>query len=45
MFGVGPISRKVGLVDGHAEPRDYLPMTVMFDHDVVDGADAFRFMA
>jgi pyruvate/2-oxoglutarate dehydrogenase complex dihydrolipoamide acyltransferase (E2) component len=45
MFGVGAVSTKPGLVDGHVEPREYLPMSVMFDHDAVDGADAFRFIA
>jgi len=45
MFGVGAISRKPGLVEGHIEPRDYLPMSVMFDHDAVDGADTARFLA
>lgn len=45
MFGVGLISRKPGLVEEHVEPRDYLPMSVMFDHSAVDGADAFRFIA
>lgn len=42
---VGNISRKLGLVDGKAEACDYLPANVVFDHDVIDGADATRFLA
>ncbi|MDS0475627.1 2-oxo acid dehydrogenase subunit E2 [Natrinema sp. 1APR25-10V2] len=41
---VGGIDRKPGLVDGEIEPRDYLCLTVTFDHDVVDGAPAARFV-
>ena len=42
---VGNISRKPGLVDGQVEACDYLPISVVFDHDVIDGADATRFLA
>lgn len=31
--------------DGRIEPREYLTMSVMFDHDAADGADAPRFIA
>lgn len=41
---VGGISRKPGVVDDHVEPRDILDLTVAFDHDVVDGAPAARFV-
>ena len=41
---VGGISRKPGLVDGAVEPREYLHVTATFDHDVVDGAPAARFL-
>ena len=37
------ISQKPGLVDDRIEPREYLTVSVMFDHDAVDGADAARF--
>ena len=30
--------------DGRVEPREYLSLTVTFDHDVVDGAAAARFV-
>ena len=44
-FGVGGISRKPGVADGGGiEVREYLAMSVMLDHDVVDGADAARFL-
>ena len=41
---VGGIARKPGLVEDHVEPREMLSLTVMFDHDVVDGAPAARFV-
>lgn len=40
---VGSIAWKPGVVDGRIEPRQFLNLTVMFDHDVVDGAPAARF--
>jgi pyruvate/2-oxoglutarate dehydrogenase complex dihydrolipoamide acyltransferase (E2) component len=30
-------------VEGRIEPREILNLTVMFDHDVIDGAPATRF--
>ncbi|GAB3670450.1 2-oxo acid dehydrogenase subunit E2 [Halopiger thermotolerans] len=41
---VGGIATKPGVVDGEIEPREYLSLTVTFDHDVVDGAPAARFV-
>jgi pyruvate/2-oxoglutarate dehydrogenase complex dihydrolipoamide acyltransferase (E2) component len=40
---VGGITEKPGIVDGHIEPREYLNLTISFDHDVIDGAPAARF--
>lgn len=40
---VGGISLKPAVVEGRIEPREILNLTVMFDHDVVDGAPATRF--
>jgi pyruvate/2-oxoglutarate dehydrogenase complex dihydrolipoamide acyltransferase (E2) component len=40
---VGGIAWKPGIVEGCIEPREILNLTVMFDHDVVDGAPATRF--
>jgi pyruvate/2-oxoglutarate dehydrogenase complex dihydrolipoamide acyltransferase (E2) component len=44
-FTIGVISRKPGLVADRIEARDYLPLSVVFDHDVVDGGDAARFLS
>lgn len=41
---VGGISQKPAVVDGRIEPREILNLTVGFDHDVVDGAPAARFV-
>jgi pyruvate/2-oxoglutarate dehydrogenase complex dihydrolipoamide acyltransferase (E2) component len=38
----GPTSRAV-VVDGRVENREYLPLTLSFDHSVIDGAPAARF--
>lgn len=41
---VGGIAEKPGVVDGLIVPRQYLSVTATFDHDVVDGAPAARFV-
>jgi pyruvate/2-oxoglutarate dehydrogenase complex dihydrolipoamide acyltransferase (E2) component len=40
---VGGIAQKPGVHDGQVEVREYLNLTISFDHDVVDGAPAARF--
>ena len=40
---VGGIARKPGVVDERIEVREYLNMTLNFDHDLIDGAPAARF--
>jgi pyruvate/2-oxoglutarate dehydrogenase complex dihydrolipoamide acyltransferase (E2) component len=30
-------------VDGRVEPRELLSLTIIFDHDIIDGAPAARF--
>ena len=40
---VGSIARKPAIVEGRIEPREILHLTVVFDHDVIDGAPAARF--
>lgn len=40
---VGGISWKPAVIDGRVEPRELLDLTIMFDHDIVDGAPAARF--
>ena len=41
---VGGIARKPAVVDDRIEAREMLSLTVAFDHDVVDGAPAARFV-
>lgn len=44
-FAMGGISRKPGVIGDKIEIREYLCMTILVDHDVVDGAPATRFAA
>jgi len=41
---VGGIGTKPRLIDGELQSREFLSLTVTFDHDVVDGAPATRFV-
>ncbi len=41
-FAIGSIIKKPGVVNDKIEIREYLYMTVLVDHDVVDGAPAVR---
>ena len=43
MVTVGGIGEKPVLVDGHIAMREYLSLTISFDHDIIDGAPAARF--
>jgi len=40
---VGGIAAKPGVVQGRVEVREYLQVTISFNHDIVDGAPAARF--
>ncbi len=40
---LGGIAEKPGVVDGRIEIREYLDVTLSFDHDIIDGAPAARF--
>ena len=40
---LGGIAEKPGVVEGRIEIREYLCVTISFDHDIVDGAPAARF--
>lgn len=40
---VGSIAWKPTVVEGRIEPREILNLTVVFDHEIVDGAPAARF--
>jgi pyruvate/2-oxoglutarate dehydrogenase complex dihydrolipoamide acyltransferase (E2) component len=41
---VGSMAWKPAVLEGRIEPREILNLTVLFDHDVVDGAPATRFV-
>jgi 2-oxoacid dehydrogenase/acyltransferase catalytic subunit len=43
MMTVGGIGQKPGVVNGHIAIRDYLSLTLSFDHNMIDGAPAARF--
>lgn len=40
---VGGTARKLAEMDGRIESRDMMSLTIIFDHDVIDGAPAARF--
>jgi pyruvate/2-oxoglutarate dehydrogenase complex dihydrolipoamide acyltransferase (E2) component len=40
----GGIVRKPAIVGDEVKPREILDLTVLFDHDVIDGAPATRFV-
>jgi pyruvate/2-oxoglutarate dehydrogenase complex dihydrolipoamide acyltransferase (E2) component len=44
-FGLGTVCKKPGVVRDRIEVREYLSLTAMADHDVIDGAPAARFLA
>lgn len=41
---IGGIGEKPGVVDHRIEVRKYMSVTISFDHDVIDGAPAARFI-
>ena len=42
-IALGGIGQKPGVVEGRIEVREYLSLTLSFDHDIIDGAPAARF--
>lgn len=44
-FAIGAIVKKPGVVKDTVVIREYLKMTVLIDHDVMDGAPAARFLS
>ncbi len=44
VFALGSIARKPGVVGDDIAIREYLSLTILFDHDITDGAPAFRFV-
>jgi hypothetical protein len=43
-FALGSIVKKPGVFKERIEVREYLQMTILIDHDVIDGAPAARFV-
>jgi len=44
ILGIGKILEKPVVRDGEIEIRKTLPLSLSFDHRVIDGAEAARFM-
>jgi pyruvate dehydrogenase E2 component (dihydrolipoamide acetyltransferase) len=44
VLGVSRSAEEPAWVDGHVEPRLMLPLSLTYDHRVIDGADAARFL-
>jgi len=44
IVALGGIARKPGVVGDKIEIREYLGITILFDHDVTDGAPVARFL-
>jgi pyruvate/2-oxoglutarate dehydrogenase complex dihydrolipoamide acyltransferase (E2) component len=44
-FAIGSIVKKPWVVENEIQIRDILNLTILFDHDVVDGVPAARFTA
>jgi pyruvate/2-oxoglutarate dehydrogenase complex dihydrolipoamide acyltransferase (E2) component len=44
-FAVGPLARKPAIFKGSVVPREFVCLTAVFDHDIVDGLPAARFLA
>ncbi|MHA1914224.1 MAG: 2-oxo acid dehydrogenase subunit E2 [Promethearchaeota archaeon] len=45
MFALGSTTTKPGVIDNKIEFREFLHVTVQFDHDIIDGAPAARFLS
>lgn len=43
-FAIGGITKKPGVINDKIEIREFLTITVLFNHDVVDGTPAARFI-
>lgn len=43
-FGIGSILRKPAVIDNEIKIREILNMTILVDHDVIDGAPMVRFL-
>ncbi|HOY04656.1 MAG TPA: 2-oxo acid dehydrogenase subunit E2 [Saprospiraceae bacterium] len=43
-FGIGSVLKKAVVIDEEIKIREMLNVTVLIDHDVVDGAQMVRFL-
>ncbi len=41
---LGAIARKPAMVENAVEPREFLSVTILFDHEVIDGAPVAKFL-
>lgn len=44
-FGIGSIIKKPVVIDNRIEIREILHMSILLDHDVIDGAPMARFIS
>ncbi len=44
ILGVGRITREAAVIDEHIVPRDRITLSLTFDHRIIDGAPAARFL-
>ena len=44
-FGISTITKKPVVVEDKVEIREVLKMTILLDHDVIDGAPMTRFLS
>lgn len=44
-FGIGSVIKKPVVIDNEIKIREVLNMTVLIDHDVIDGASMVRFIS
>ena len=44
ILGIGRIERRPTVIEDRVEPRDQVVLSLTFDHRVVDGAPAARFL-
>lgn len=43
-FGIGSVIKKPAVINDEIKIREILNMTILFDHDVIDGAPMVRFL-
>jgi pyruvate/2-oxoglutarate dehydrogenase complex dihydrolipoamide acyltransferase (E2) component len=43
-FGIGSVVKKPWVIDDEIKPREILNLTILMDHDVIDGAPMARFV-